>query len=360
MKYSIAHLLPDKDPTYTEGRNEPIVKYCREKQALRDSRCASHYRGIVDLPESEWKKGAFACPYGLASSAPVRIGKEHILLTAFWSPGLAAAVLPAEIQNAATTDLADVAGLIHLFRCIETAVRSEELEYFEAALHDARHLNQSIGDAAERLLTRSGYPPDSHWDLNAIRSDEDLKRYLTIFAASRDLAAAMLMHEIARDPSQASRDVSAIPIHRLFYRQFRISDDRMRSARMTWRLGDTAKSLRLSSAFRILPKILIDNAIKYGARDSEVSVLFAEGQFFQITCTNYGPIVRENEAEKIFRLGYRGSNKESVQGHGLGLWLAKVIVEANGGIISFRVQEKDKDVSGRRVGFTSVEIKVPR
>jgi Histidine kinase-, DNA gyrase B-, and HSP90-like ATPase len=361
MKYALVHLLPEREPTYAEGGNEPVVRFCQEKRALGDSGCAAHYRGLVDLPEGDWKKGVFPCPYGLASSAPVRLGQGYRIVTAFWTPDMKMVALPLPVQNAAKTDLTDVSDLLRLIQSIEAEVRSDELEHFEAALHDARHLNQSISDAAERLLTRSGYPPDSHWDMNAIRADEDLKRYLTIFAASRDLAAAMLMHEISRDPSQASRDVSAIPVHRLFYRQFRISDDRLQSARMTWRLGDTDKSLRLSAAFRLLPKILIDNAIKYGTRDSEVSVQFAESkQFFQIACTSYGPLVRENELEKVFRPAYRGSNKGSAQGHGLGLWLAKIIVEANTGIIAFRIQEKDKDVSGRRIGFTTVEVKLLR
>ena len=361
MKYTVVKVPSEGDPVFSEGRNDPVVKFCQEKRSLRDSSCSAHYRKIVDLPESEWGKGAFPCPYGLASSAPIRIGNEYRILTGFWTNSLKSLPLPAPVQNAAKTDLADVSELMRVLQVIEADVRAAELEHFEAALHDARHLNQSISDAAERLLTMSGYPPDSPWDMRAFRVDEELKRYLTIYAASRDLAAAMLIHEISRDPSQASRDISIIPMHKLFYRQFRISDDRLEAARLTWHLGDTDKSLRLSYAFRLIPKILIDNAIKYAERGSKIKVQFTESeQFFRIECSNYGPIIRENEIERVFRRGYRGSNRSTVQGHGLGLWLAKVIVEANSGIISLRIQEQARDISGRRLGLTIVEIKLLR
>jgi light-regulated signal transduction histidine kinase (bacteriophytochrome) len=245
---------------------------------------------------------------------------------------------------------------------IESDVRDEELEHFEAALHDARHLNQTITDTAERLLAGRGYSSDaSPWDMRPFREDEELKRFLMIYSASRDLSAAMLMHEISRDPTQATRDITGIPMHRLFYRQFRISDDRLRAARMTWKLGETDKTLRLSSAFRVVPKILIDNAIKYGARDSEISINFVErttDSFYRIVFTNYGLVIRDDEREKVFSRGVRGSNKGGAQGHGFGLWLAKIIVQANGGAIELRIHEKGRDMSGGRVGNTIVEIKL--
>jgi hypothetical protein len=362
VKYTVVKILRAGQPVYTDGRNTEVTRFCTEKRELKDSACASHYKAMASPAGFNSKEPLFPCPYGLASSGAVQIGAEHRVLTGFWTDSMKPTPLPARVREAARVDPTEVAELVQVLRSIESDVRMQELEHFEAALHDARHLNQTITDTAERLLAGRGYSSEaSPWDMRAFREEGELKRFLMIYSASRDLSAAMLMHEISRDPSQATRDVTGIPMHRMFYRQFRISDDRLRAARMTWRLGETDKTLRLSSTFRVVPKILIDNAVKYGARDSEITVRFEErvtDNIYRIVFTNSGPIIREDEREKVFLRGVRGSNKGGAQGQGLGLWLAKIIVEANTGTMELRLHERGRDMSGRRIGDTIVEIKL--
>jgi hypothetical protein len=52
-----------------------------------------------------------------------------------------------------------------------------------------------------------------------------------------------------------------------------------------------------------------------------------------------------------------GFEPAGIAGHGIGLWLAKLIVDATLGTIDMQVTEQGRDISGRRLGQTQVTIK---
>lgn len=85
-------------------------------------------------------------------------------------------------------------------------------------------------------------------------------------------------------------------------------------------------------------KILFDNAIKYSSRNSEVKVdLLTDNKFAVITIKDRGIGIKASDIPYIFNRFYRADlsrSKEKVSGYGLGLAIAKKIIERHGGNIS--------------------------
>jgi two-component system, OmpR family, sensor histidine kinase VicK len=84
--------------------------------------------------------------------------------------------------------------------------------------------------------------------------------------------------------------------------------------------------------------ILIDNAARYGGDHGSITLESArEGGFLRITVSDCGPGIAQEDLPYIFTRRYRGSSPNAdSHGHGLGLAIAKVIVDAHGGRIAAR------------------------
>lgn len=80
---------------------------------------------------------------------------------------------------------------------------------------------------------------------------------------------------------------------------------------------------------------IISNAIKYslGKPVPEVDIHDA-GDFYTIIVKDYGIGIPENEQKYIFQSFFRASNVRSIQGTGLGLLIARKMIETQGGSIS--------------------------
>lgn len=356
-KYGIAKETND-GISFSDGDHDELMCFCQAQRSSSTSKCLAHYTALFNNTAPTDQIKILQCPYGLNTSTP--FGDDatpRIIYGICLTDG--AVNPPEQIPASACIKQEDAESLLSLVKVVSLDIRNEEMDHFEAALHDARHLNHSITQHAERILANSGYPPETEWNMAAIQQDEVSRRALSIYAASRDLSDAISLHEISQDTSRANTQKTVTHIHKQFYRQLKISSERLASSDLQYTLGSTQKSLMLTPEFRLIPKILIDNAIKYSNRNSNISIEFIETlRFFKITCSNEGPIVRPDEYESLFRKGTRGSNKSGIKGRGIGLWLAKIIVEANMGTIKLEAQEKSRDYSGRKIGKTIVTIQL--
>jgi signal transduction histidine kinase len=89
---------------------------------------------------------------------------------------------------------------------------------------------------------------------------------------------------------------------------------------------------------------LIDNAIKYSPRDSEVLVLSREiDDFIEISVRDQGIGMSNEERRHLFTRFYRAKNDSTIRtsGTGLGLYLTKYFIEAHDGRVEVD-SEKDK------------------
>ena len=79
---------------------------------------------------------------------------------------------------------------------------------------------------------------------------------------------------------------------------------------------------------------ILDNALKYSPAGSQVSVsLFSYEMFGGIEIADCGVGIPEDEIPRIFSRFYRGRNVHDQEGIGVGLYLARQIIEGQGGYI---------------------------
>ncbi len=101
---------------------------------------------------------------------------------------------------------------------------------------------------------------------------------------------------------------------------------------------------------------LIDNAVKYAAEGKEVDVALSRTPGgVTLSVRDHGPGISIDEQERIFERFYRARNarERNVRGSGIGLALAKHIVEAHGGRVTV------SSVPGQGATFTVVVPAAP-
>jgi len=79
---------------------------------------------------------------------------------------------------------------------------------------------------------------------------------------------------------------------------------------------------------------LTNNAFKYSRPGTQVCLdckLSEDGQWYELSVTNYGTTMPDDEFKRICEYGFRGSNHDGNEGSGLGLWHCREIAKNHGG-----------------------------
>jgi PAS domain S-box-containing protein len=88
------------------------------------------------------------------------------------------------------------------------------------------------------------------------------------------------------------------------------------------------------AGLRMALKILLDNALRYTPAGSALLVLGQRAQNgVVLALRDAGPGVPPADLPRIFDKGYRGSNTSGLPGSGLGLYMARSVVEVHGGTL---------------------------
>ncbi|MNJ56706.1 Sensor protein SrrB [compost metagenome] len=84
---------------------------------------------------------------------------------------------------------------------------------------------------------------------------------------------------------------------------------------------------------------IIDNAIKYTKQGDQIDIFVTTYEFFcRIDITDHGIGIAEAEQSAVFRRFYRSPAVSMQEGVGLGLYLAREIITAEGGYIKLSSQ----------------------
>ena len=201
-----------------------------------------------------------------------------------------------------------------------------------ANIHEVRSINTDIYNAVYRLkenLEQSDYKEDR--DHPIVRNIEELSKILRTRTDVLDVLSNPILLTAPRN---------SIPIYRAFHRVVRSLNSTAIAAGVHMHMtGASVGRVTGIMLFDVIPYLVIQNAIKYAPRGSNIEVGFTEGNnHVVIRVTSEGPLVEEDEIERIFMSGFRGKYARYVtaEGTGFGLYLVKMLVESHeGGTIYF-------------------------
>jgi signal transduction histidine kinase len=89
-------------------------------------------------------------------------------------------------------------------------------------------------------------------------------------------------------------------------------------------------------ALRLALKILLENAVRYTPAGSALLVLGRRAnRGVELALRDAGPGVPPADLPRIFDKGYRGSNAAGLPGSGLGLYMARSMIEVHGGTLEY-------------------------
>lgn len=156
----------------------------------------------------------------------------------------------------------------------------------------------------------------------------------------------------------ARRPADAIDPRRLLEEGAQLARAAGRDA--TLEFGDLPQLLRCEpQGLRLALKVLVENAIQYAPAEAPIALSgqCADGGI-ELLVRDHGDGVPPAETERIFAKACRGSNAGARPGSGLGLYMARSVVEVHGGILSvrnalpqgaeFRVWLPTRDASGKK------------
>lgn len=97
--------------------------------------------------------------------------------------------------------------------------------------------------------------------------------------------------------------------------------------------GKSKATFKCYQSFELVPFMILENAVKYSARENEVSIDFnkLDQKTLEVSITSFSLFCTKDEIMHIFEKGYRGKNGEkiSTDGSGIGLYFTKMICDAN-------------------------------
>ncbi len=193
--------------------------------------------------------------------------------------------------------------------------------------HDLRTPLTRLRGTAELALHNKGNPEEAQAALADCVNESD--RVLHLLEALLDVSAAEAgVLKLNRD----AIDVRSVMERAAdLYREVAEEKGITLSLQMPATTVDIdADAIRLGQAL----SNLVDNALKYTPAGGRVSLSIEDaGESVAMRVDDTGPGVPEEERDSIFRRLYRGDSSRSQRGLGLGLSLARAMVEAHGGSI---------------------------
>ena len=110
--------------------------------------------------------------------------------------------------------------------------------------------------------------------------------------------------------------------------------------------GKSKATYKCYQSFELVPFMILENAVKYSARENEVSIDFnkLDSKNLEVSITSFSPFCTKDDIIHIFEKGYRGENgkKISIDGSGIGLYFTKMICDAND--IGIRIESNESQI----------------
>ncbi len=158
-------------------------------------------------------------------------------------------------------------------------------------------------------------------------------------------------------------DVEKIPVYSRVDKVIRCFRADARHKKIDIKL--TGESYRLAEGPNILdivPYTLIENAIKYSPKISEIAVRVQDTDVeTKVSIISMGPVFAAGEEAKIFERGFRGINARNIRqnGTGLGLSVASEVIATFSGHLSVEQSSENHMIDGVPYASTAFHFRLP-
>lgn len=308
-----ALFLADKQKVYRSGPVVPRLDTDSLKSVM------AREEPVIDTPNS-------------LSFIPVRLGLRPV-----GSLGISGRALSLQTMEAIATLVAIAmahARAVEQLGQTEAARQSEQLRtaLLDAVTHALRTPLTSIKASVTNLLSNDGLQPSQRQELLTIINEETDRLNRLVGEAG----------EMARlDAGEVELDLQPHPIEEAIDSALESCKNALGARPVSVHVAKGLRPVRadLARAREVLVH-LIDNANRYSPHDQPITITAeGSGDTVTISVADRGEGIDDLEQALIFEKFYRGRNQRySVEGTGMGLPIAKAIVEAHGGTISLMSQ----------------------
>ena len=265
---------------------------------------------------------------GNISLVPVRLGEAIYGSLAFFGPYFSRETVDAAASLVAVA-VARARALEEVAK-VEAARESERLKsvLLDAITHDFRTPLASIKICATGLLEDLDFDRAQRKDLLAV-IDEECDRISRLVGEASEMARL--------ECGEVKLDIASHPVGDLISRA--LADCKNVLGRRDVRVNMQQPGRRLSMDIHLATKVLVHlvtNAHLYSAEGQPITISVEERNGCEfVSVADQGPGIDSKELALIFDKFYRGRHqRHRVQGTGMGLAIAKAIVQAHGGTIS--------------------------
>lgn len=235
--------------------------------------------------------------------------------------------VPVEITSTLVGEPPQLLGVVRDMR--QRAEFEREQKKFASMLnHEFRTPLSTIDGAVQRLVMTG-----------AQHDEASRKRYDKIQAAVDRLLGMMDEYLSPERMASIGRQRQANEVSPAQLLASVAEQGRARRAEIQVQTEDLPQWMRCDPAgMRLTLEIVLDNAIKYTKPNTAIELLgkkATEGGV-EFLIRDHGPGLPPDELARIFEKTYRGSNAAGVPGSGLGLYMARSMVDVHGGSLTAR------------------------
>lgn len=337
------HRDPSKQPLLLEAIRVRIARGERpsiaslvvsQKQSLLIPELCSKTLECYDISETH-REAIHKLGIRSAMGVPLSVGDKTFGAMTFFSTGRCFTADDLALAEEVTRRVASALENARLYEIAREAIHARD-EFLLLAAHELRTPLAALQLLSDDMLRRPHLPPEAR-DREIARRDAMARQVRRFAALVEHMLDALRIRAEGVPLALEPCDLSAIVAERV-----RRVEERANRAGSAIVLNAEPATVRCDRA-RIEQVVdeLLDNAIKFGReRPIEVAVR-RDGNDAEIDVRDHGAGVPRDRIQSVFSPFERAVPKEHFGGLGLGLFIAKAIVDAHGGRIAIDASVED-------------------
>lgn len=220
-------------------------------------------------------------------------------------------------------------------------------EFISTLSHEIRTPLTSIKGFSKTML--------DNWEL---LKDGDKKKFLNIILEQSDRLINLVENvlDVAKINSDVEIVLKEVDLQHLINNAIEILKINYKDKKFNIKISKITNSMADKDKLEQVFVNILENACKYSKKDTDIEIKIENKNDFNVVCVkNFGSYIEDFYKDKIFEKFYRIDNylTSSAQGSGLGLYIAKSLIEKMDGKIELNSVKNDKEM------YTEFLIYVP-